>query len=63
MRILLLTSDFFKPAIFLKALLYKGQNIIRDLEFINTYEAEATAILKDSFLDVRAKLDNGSIVN
>ncbi len=47
---------------FLNALLYKGQNTIRDLEFINTYEAGGIAILKDSFLDVRAKLDNGSIV-
>lgn len=46
---------------FLNALLYKGQNTIRDLEFIDTYEAGWIAILKDSFLDMRAKLDNGSI--
>lgn len=47
---------------FLNALLYKGQNTIHDLEFSNTYEAGAMAILKDSFLDVKATLDNGSIV-
>ncbi|NEO55813.1 MAG: Rpn family recombination-promoting nuclease/putative transposase [Okeania sp. SIO3B5] len=47
---------------FLNALLYEGQNTIRDLEFIDTYEPGSVAILKDSYLDVRAKLDNGSTV-
>ncbi|MGB3513343.1 MAG: PD-(D/E)XK nuclease family transposase [Microcoleaceae cyanobacterium] len=47
---------------FLNALFSEGQNTICDLEFIDTYEAGLVAILKDSYLDVRAKLDNGSTV-
>ncbi|NEP86978.1 MAG: hypothetical protein F6K18_09100 [Okeania sp. SIO2C2] len=47
---------------FLNALLYKGQNTICDLEFIDTYEPGSVAILKDSYLDMRVKLDNGSTV-
>ncbi|MEB3341024.1 Rpn family recombination-promoting nuclease/putative transposase [Okeania sp.] len=47
---------------FLNAMLYKGENTIHDLEFSHTYEPGAIALFKDSFLDVKVTLDNGSIV-
>ncbi len=47
---------------FLNAIVYQGNQTIQDLEIINPYNPPATPILKDSYLDVRAVLDNQSKV-
>jgi len=47
---------------FLNALIYNAQPIIEDLEIIDPYLAPAYQGLKDSYLDVQAKLKDGSLV-
>jgi len=48
---------------FLNALLYRGQAIITDLEIINPYLAPKIKGIKDTYLDVKAKLiDNQTII-
>ena len=47
---------------FLNAIVYDNQNIIQSLEIIDPYNAGYTRTLKDTYLDVRALLDNGSTV-
>ena len=47
---------------FLNAIVYDNQNIIQSLEIIDPYNPGYTRTLKDTYLDVRALLDNGSTV-
>ena len=47
---------------FLNAIVYDNQNIIQSLEIINPYNPGVTNTLKDTYLDVKAVLDNGSTV-
>ncbi len=47
---------------FLNAIVYQGEQTIQDLEIIDPYSAGTTKQLKDSYLDVKALLDNGTIV-
>jgi len=47
---------------FLNALLYAGEARIKDLEIINPYSPGKIAILKDSYLDVRATLKDNTMV-
>jgi predicted transposase/invertase (TIGR01784 family) len=47
---------------FLNAILYKEQDVIQELKILNPYSPAAIIGLKDTFLDVRAKLNNGSFV-
>ena len=47
---------------FLNAIVYNNQNIIQSLDIINPYNPGVTNILKDTYLDVKAVLDNGSTV-
>ena len=47
---------------FLNAIIYEGKNTIKSLKIINPYNPGITATLKDTYLDVRAVLDNGSTV-
>ena len=47
---------------FLNALLYEGQTIIDDLEIIDPYSAPSIPSLKDTFLDVKAKISGNKIV-
>ncbi|NEO41160.1 MAG: Rpn family recombination-promoting nuclease/putative transposase [Moorea sp. SIOASIH] len=57
-------SQESKPILisFLNALVYHNQPLIQDLEIIDPYQSSPLPILKDSFLDVKAKLSNGSLV-
>ncbi len=47
---------------FLNAIIYEGNSIIADLEIINPHLPPQIEGLKDTYLDVRAKLKDGSIV-
>ena len=47
---------------FLNAIVYDNQNIIQSLEIINPYNPGVTNTIKDTYLDVKAVLDNGSTV-
>jgi predicted transposase/invertase (TIGR01784 family) len=47
---------------FLNALLYDGQPTIEDLVIINPYQAPRIRGVKDSYLDVKAKLSSGETV-
>lgn len=47
---------------FLNAILYTGKPHIADLEIINPYSAGRIVSLKDSYLDVKARLSNGTNV-
>ncbi|MEG4342065.1 Rpn family recombination-promoting nuclease/putative transposase [Microcoleus sp. A003_D6] len=47
---------------FLNALIYEGNPTIEDLEIINPNLPPKLEGLKDSYLDVKAKLDDGSLV-
>ncbi len=47
---------------FLNTIIYEGKNKIKSLEIIDPYNPGQVQILKDSFLDVRAVLDNKSTV-
>ncbi len=47
---------------FLNAILYAGQPTILDLQILDPYNAPKISGLKDTFLDVRATLDNDSRV-
>ena len=47
---------------FLNAILYQGEETIVDLEIIDPYQSSRIKGLKDSFLDVRAKLNNQTTV-
>lgn len=47
---------------FLNALLYDGNQIIKNLEIINPNLPPRLQGLKDSYLDVKAKLENGTVV-
>ena len=47
---------------FLNALLYEGESKIQDLEIIDPYSSGTIVGLKDSYLDVKARLDTQEIV-
>ncbi|MDJ0554436.1 MAG: Rpn family recombination-promoting nuclease/putative transposase [Microcoleaceae cyanobacterium MO_207.B10] len=47
---------------FLNAIIYEGRDVIQDLEIIDPYTGGSTLELKDSYLDVKAVLDNNSTV-
>ncbi|WP_287717958.1 Rpn family recombination-promoting nuclease/putative transposase [Microcystis sp. M137S2] len=47
---------------FLNAMLYDGQSKIAQLEILNPYLAPRIRGVKDTYLDVKAKLDNGTSV-
>ncbi|MBD0312216.1 MAG: Rpn family recombination-promoting nuclease/putative transposase [Microcoleus sp. T3-bin5] len=47
---------------FLNALLYKGHPIIEDLEILNPYQPPKIRGVKDTYLDIRAKLNNEQTV-
>jgi predicted transposase/invertase (TIGR01784 family) len=47
---------------FLNAIVYEGKNTIKSLEIIDPYNPGSTSTLKDTYLDVRAVLDNGYTV-
>lgn len=47
---------------FLNAIIYESQDVIQDLEIIDPYLGGNTLELKDSYLDVKAVLDNNSTV-
>ncbi|MDY6806292.1 MAG: Rpn family recombination-promoting nuclease/putative transposase [Cyanobacteriota bacterium] len=47
---------------FLKALLYDGEEIIEDLEILNPYQAPRIKGVKDTYLDVKARLKGGKTV-
>lgn len=47
---------------FLNAIVYDNHHTIQSLEIINPYNPGITQTLKDTYLDVRAVLDNGSTV-
>lgn len=47
---------------FLNAILYNGESKIQDLEIIDPYAAGTAVGLKDTYLDVKAKLDTQEIV-
>ncbi|MEQ8757363.1 MAG: Rpn family recombination-promoting nuclease/putative transposase [Coleofasciculus sp. G1-WW12-02] len=47
---------------FLNAIVYEGKNTIKSLEIIDPYNPGSTSTLKDTYLDVRAVLDNDSTV-
>jgi predicted transposase/invertase (TIGR01784 family) len=47
---------------FLNALIYEGNSTIEDLEIINPNLPSQLAGLKDTYLDVTAKLDDGTLV-
>ena len=47
---------------FLNALLYDGQSIIEDLEIIDPYSAPNIPSLKETFLDIKAKISGNKIV-
>ncbi|GAB4191530.1 MAG: Rpn family recombination-promoting nuclease/putative transposase [Coleofasciculaceae cyanobacterium] len=47
---------------FLNALLYEGQPIIEDLEIIDPYSAPSIPSLKDTFLDVKARITGNKLV-
>ncbi len=47
---------------FLNALVYDGEPIIEDLEIINPHLAGKVEGLKDTYLDVQAKLNNGLLI-
>jgi predicted transposase/invertase (TIGR01784 family) len=47
---------------FLNALIYEGNSTIEDLEIINQNLPRQLAGLKDTYLDVTAKLDDGTLV-
>ncbi len=47
---------------FLNALLYEGEPIIEDLEIIDPYAASKVRGLKDTYLDVKAKITGNKTV-
>ncbi|WP_041779886.1 Rpn family recombination-promoting nuclease/putative transposase [Allocoleopsis franciscana] len=48
---------------FLNAIIYRGQPTIEDLEIINPYSASRVTGLKDTYLDVKAKItDNQTVI-
>lgn len=57
-------STASKPILisFLNAIIYQGEKIIQDLEIIDPYNPPETPELKGSYLDVKATLNNGTIV-
>ncbi len=57
-------SETSKPILisFLNALVYQGQERIKDLEIIDPYQAAQVLGLKDTYLDVKAVLDDNTKV-
>ncbi|MEQ8997465.1 MAG: Rpn family recombination-promoting nuclease/putative transposase [Coleofasciculus sp. B1-GNL1-01] len=47
---------------FLNAIVYDGEPVIKDLTIVNPYNPGQTLSLKDTYLDVKAVLTDGSIV-
>jgi predicted transposase/invertase (TIGR01784 family) len=47
---------------FLNGILYAGESIIEDLEILNPYQAPRIRGVKDTYLDVKAKLTSGQTV-
>ena len=45
---------------FLNALIYEGNSVIKDLEILDPYNPGSVVDLKDTYLDVRAILDDGT---
>jgi PD-(D/E)XK nuclease-like transposase len=60
----LLGSNDSKPILisFLNAMIYDGNPTIADLEIIDPYLASRVPYLKDSYLDVKARLAGGATV-
>ncbi|NJK66897.1 MAG: Rpn family recombination-promoting nuclease/putative transposase [Microcoleus sp. CSU_2_2] len=56
-------SESSKPILisFLNAIIYQGNPTIEDLQIIDPYQAGQFLGVKDSYLDVKATLDNGTI--
>ena len=44
---------------FLNAIVYNNQNIIRSLEILNPYNPGVINTIKETYLDIKAVLDNG----
>ena len=47
---------------FLNAIVYNNQNVIKSLTIMNPYNPGVTNNLKDTYLDIKAVLDNDSTV-
>ena len=47
---------------FLNAIVYNNQNIIQSLEILNPYNPGVTNTMKETYLDIKAVLDNGYTV-
>jgi predicted transposase/invertase (TIGR01784 family) len=47
---------------FLNGILYAGESLIQDLEILNPYQAPRIRGVKDTYLDVKAKLTSGQTV-
>ncbi len=54
------SKDILKS--FLNALLYEGKSTIEDLEIIDPYSPPSLPILKDTFLDVKARITGNKLV-
>lgn len=47
---------------FLNAIIYEGKNVIESLTILNPYSPGKLPTFKESYLDIRAVLNDGSIV-
>ena len=47
---------------FLNSILYEEKNVIEDVEILNPYQAPPIRGIKDTYLDVRAKINGGKTV-
>jgi predicted transposase/invertase (TIGR01784 family) len=47
---------------FLNAMIYNGESIIEDLEILDPYQSAQLQGLKDTYLDVKARLNTGELV-
>ena len=47
---------------FLNSILYEEKNVIEDVEILNPYQAPPIRGIKDTYLDVRAKINDGKTV-
>jgi predicted transposase/invertase (TIGR01784 family) len=47
---------------FLNAIIYEAEPVIEDLEILDPYQSPPLASLKDTYLDVKARLRDGSLV-
>ena len=53
-----------KPVLisFLNGVLYKGANTVQTLDILNPYQAPRIRGMKDTYLDVKAQLNDGTYV-